>query len=82
MKIRFLAMCDSGVPEFPFVPGQVIEVAKPAPWLLSYIDGIRAIRLPDDPPEEPTTEPATRHVTLETAVTVSPERAVAHKGKR
>lgn len=48
MRIRILQTLDSGVDGFPFIPGQVINVPHPPPWMLSYLDGEKAVRLPDE----------------------------------
>ena len=42
MTIRFLQTVASEHPEFPFMAGQVIEVACPSPYLLELLDGVRA----------------------------------------
>lgn len=69
MRIRILQMLDSGVDGCPFMPGQVIDVANPAPWLLSYLDGEKAEVLRADEPEL-------------AVASAAPERAVQRKAKR
>lgn len=53
MTIRFLQMTPSEAPDHPFMPGQVIHVQEPTPFLLSLLDGVRAeaVREAEAPPE-------------------------------
>lgn len=55
MTIRFLSPVDSGHPEFPFMPGQVIEVTEPSPEMLASLRDGRAEVLGDSEPERATT---------------------------
>lgn len=72
MRIRILQTLDSGVDEFPFMPGQVINVPHPPPWLLSYLDGEKAVRLPDEEEIAVAPEPVSAD-----AVTVTTPEAAA-----
>jgi hypothetical protein len=50
VTIRFLQTVESGNPEFPFQPGQVIHVDDPTPFL-KLLDGVRAVAVQDTEPE-------------------------------
>jgi len=85
VKIRFLEMVDSGVDGFPFMPGQIIDVAKPSPWLLSYLDGVRAERLDETVTEEVAVAPTletSEPQPVETAEASLPRIEHAVQGKR
>ena len=51
MTIRFLQATPSDSPDHPFQAGQVISVAEPSPYLLSLLDGVRAVAVKDTEPE-------------------------------
>lgn len=51
MTIRFLQTCPSETPDFPFTAGQEIHVSAPSSFLLSLVDGIRAIAVRTDETE-------------------------------
>lgn len=72
MRIRILQVLDSGVDGFPFAPGQVINVPNPPPWMLAYLDGEKAERLPDV--EEVATAP--EPISADVVTTITPEAAV------
>ena len=86
MRVRFLQTVDSGVEGFPFMPGQVITVNKPSPWLLSYIDGVHAVRLTDEDVAAATepTAPEPEPLQVATVAPVAETAAVRHgrKGRR
>jgi len=42
MRVRFLEVCDSEVPGFPFKAGQVIEIARLTPAMMAAIRDQRA----------------------------------------
>lgn len=71
MRIRILQTLPSGVDEFPFMPGQVINVPHPPPWMLSYLDGEKAVRLPDE--DEVAVAPAP--VSADVVTVTTPEAA-------
>ena len=54
MTIRFLEPVDSGRPEFPFLPGQVITVDVPTAEMLAGLNSGRAEVLGDVTPERAT----------------------------
>lgn len=61
MTIRFLQTTPSEVPYVEFMAGQTIRVAAPSPYLLSLLDGKRAVVVRSDETEravEPSTERA------------------------
>lgn len=81
MKVRFLRMTDSAQPGFPFVPGQVIEVATLTPevreWLKPLDDGsYRAVVLDDEPEQAAAVIP-----TPEVAVMRPARRAPARRAR-
>jgi len=51
MQIRFLQTCPSESPGFPFVAGQTITVSNPSDFLLSMLDGVRAVIIRSDETE-------------------------------
>jgi len=80
VRIRILQILDSGVDGYPFMPGQVVNVKNPPPWMLGYLDGEKAERLPD---EEPVEVIPVAIVAEEVAVAPAvPEVAVIKRGKR
>ena len=48
MTIRFLQTTPSEHPDYPFMAGQIIEVAAPSPFLLGLLDGVHAEALKAD----------------------------------
>ena len=51
MQIRFLQTVPSENPDFPFQAGQLVTTTAPSTYLLSLIDGIRAIVVRSDDTE-------------------------------
>lgn len=51
MTIRFLQTLDSGVPNYPFMAGQIVRVAQPTPSMLAYLQRGYAEAVKDDEPE-------------------------------
>ena len=51
MQIRFLQTVASENPNFPFVAGQLVTTTAPSEYLLSLIDGVRAIVIRSDDTE-------------------------------
>lgn len=85
MRIRILQTLPSGVDEFPFMPGQVINVPHPPPWMLSYLDGEKAVRLPDEDDVAVAPEPVSADVVTDTtpeAAVLPMETAVVRSGKK
>ena len=66
MQIRFLDLVESGSPDFPFVPGQIIDVPTLTPAMRAAVKDGRAELVRDEP------ELATVGVT---------ERAVTRRGR-
>jgi hypothetical protein len=60
MTIRFLQTVPSQNPEYPFQAGQIIYMAAPSGFLLQFVDGIRAIAIPEDQEERAVEAPADR----------------------
>lgn len=79
VRIRILQLLDSGVDGYPFMPGQVINVSQPPPWMLAYLDGEKAERLPDDSDVPVVAQTEREEVAVAPAL---PEIAVTKRGKR
>lgn len=85
MRIRILQTIDSGVDGFPFTPGQIISVPNPPPWMLAYLDGEKAVRLPDVEEVATAPEPVSADVVTVTtpeAVVLPVETAALRSGRK
>ena len=51
MQIKFLQTVPSETANVPFLAGQTIRVEMPNAYLLSLIDGVRAVAIPSDETE-------------------------------
>lgn len=68
MRLKFRDTAPSATPGFPFLAGQIVDVAELSPEMQAAIEEGKAELLQDDEPEEAVTVPA-------------PERAVTRKAK-
>lgn len=48
MQIRFLQTCPSENPNYPFLAGQLVTTTAPSEFLLSLVDGVRAVMVRTD----------------------------------
>lgn len=67
MTIRFLEPVESGVPDLPFLPGQIIRVATMDARMRLAVEAGQAVLVPEEP---------------ELATVGADERAVKPRGRR